>query len=333
MNRARLITLVGVTLAVAPVVAMAQTPLVGTSQIITTPPADDYDPHVSCNLVSYTIDLGGVPAVRLFDFATNIDVQISGPLGAYLLSDVSGSRVAYTRVTAATGARIEVVDVVNNTHGEVSVSGQSFRSSIGGDLVAYEERSFRTNTNESEIVVHDLATGISTRITDDALMDINPVVSPSGDAVVFQKCQTTGFDCDVYVAIKTAPGVFTTSALTGAGSDDRNPATDGVNVVYEISSADGYHIAYVPLTGGVATVLPIAGVQRGPKIVDNLISFESRASDSDQFDVFLYDMFGSAIYQVTNSPADETRSDMTLCGGVGRIVGSSAESVGRLRLR
>ena len=129
--------------------------------------------------------------------------------------------------------------------------------------MAFEDLSFSSIRNASEVVVYNLATDATTRITNDALMDRRPAVAPSGDAVVFEKCQIDSTGCDIHVAIETSPGVFTTTSLTGPASEDVNPDTNGTVVVYETRMAgELQHIAFVPLTGGVPTVLLVPGEQR-----------------------------------------------------------------------
>src|SRR4029450_8502748 len=68
---------------------------------------DQYDPHISGDWVSYTSDL----SIRYFNFATNVDAGI--PMGSSrrdLLSDVSGSKIVFSRVSPAVKTTLMVFD-------------------------------------------------------------------------------------------------------------------------------------------------------------------------------------------------------------------------------
>src|SRR5207253_922428 len=179
-----------------------------------------------------------------FDFGTSTDHTIP-TVGVAFLSDVSGTRVAYTNVNTA-GSQIAVFDTTTGTSMTIPGGTQRTNPSIGGNLVAFEDRSFSPDPNQSEIVVYNLATGTTTRLTNDALMDTNANVSPDGNVVVWQKCQTTGFGCDIYVAVQTAPGTFTITNLTNGAGENRDPATNGSVVVYTSTRNGETDIFYQP---------------------------------------------------------------------------------------
>jgi hypothetical protein len=144
-------------------------------------------------------------------------------------------------------------------------------------------------------------------------------VSPNGNAVVWEKCQTTGLDCAVYAARQTAPGVFTTTALTTPAGNLCEPSTDGYTAVYASDRTGDYDIYYQSVTGGTETHLAIPGIQRFPRIAGNLISFESQ--DQNGYDIFVYDIRSGNLFRVTNSPGlDERLSEISVCNDLGRIV-------------
>src|SRR5438067_13899215 len=91
-----------------PSTATAQQQLTGTTTVINNGPGDQVNPHVDCNLASYTNDIGSVQEVHYFDFGTSTDHTIP-TVGVAFLSDVSGTRVAYTNVNTA-GSQIAVFD-------------------------------------------------------------------------------------------------------------------------------------------------------------------------------------------------------------------------------
>lgn len=192
---------------------------------------------------------------------------------------------------------------------------------IGGTTVAFEDRDFSTDPNQSEMLVYDLGSGGITRLTNDALMDINPSVSPDGNVIVWQKCTSAGSNCNVYEAIQTAPGVWMTSALTGGAGENTNPHTDGAVVVYASARNGEIDIYYQPVDGGAETQLSISGEQRNPSISHNLISFESQVGT--EFDVFVYNIASGKLYQATNTIVDETLNDISVCNGIARIVYSA----------
>jgi len=153
-------------------------------------------------------------------------------------------------------------------------------------------------------------------------MDTNANVRPDENVVVWQKCQTTGFGCDIYVAVQTAPGTFTITNLTNGAGENRDPATNGSVVVYTSTRNGETDIFYQPVAaGGAETELSLPGDQRNPSISGNLIAFESRVGT--EFDIFVYDIGSKTLFRVTNTPVDEVLNDISVCNGVGRIVYSA----------
>jgi len=290
--------------------------LAGTFQVVNADNGNQTNPHVDCDIVSYTNDDLGQSTIHYQDLSTSIDTEIPGNQ-VDLLSDVSGSRVAFTQVTND-GDTIRIFDTISQTT-TVVPGFWNANPSIGGGLVAFEERDSIDNSQPSNIATYDFSTGTVTQLTNDSLANRNPDVSPNGDVVVWQKCQPTLVTCDIYAAIQTAPGVFTTRALTTDGnSSPYKSATNGKLAVY-ISNRTGEHdIYYQPVTGGTEVHLAIPGDQRDATISGDLISFESGTAHG--YDTFVYDTRSEKIYQVTNTPVDEKLSHISICGDTGRIV-------------
>jgi hypothetical protein len=78
-----------------------------TTQVVNNGPGNQTDPHVSGDVVSYTSEVGGTTSteIRHHNLATSTDAAIPGaPFGfgflGDFLSEVSGSRIVFTRVTA-----------------------------------------------------------------------------------------------------------------------------------------------------------------------------------------------------------------------------------------
>lgn len=95
--------------------------------------------------------------------------------------------------------------------------------------------------------------------------------------------------------------------------NEENPDTDGVSVVYDADRGTGPDIYFQPLSGGTETQLQLAGQQVNPYISSGVIAFESRATDGDPADIYVYVMATNTLLQVTNSPTvDDTLKDVTV---------------------
>jgi hypothetical protein len=291
------------------------TMLPGTTQAIKISGGNQTNPHVDCNLTSYTEDdFQGASRINYYDFATNTNHVVPGN-SLDLLSDISGSKIAFTEVDWD-GDHILVYDTVSESTTVIPSWGRS-RPSIGGNLIAFEDRSF---SNASEISIYDLTTGMVSRLTNDSLLDQVPAVSPTGNAVVWEKCQNNVTGCDIFSAIQTSAGTFQTQLLTGAG-EDRWPRTNGDLVVYVSNKSGENDIYFQRVGGGTEMHLSIPGDQRWPTISGDLISFES--GTPGDYDIFVYDLSTGSLYQVTNTHTPgiaETLSDISVCNGIGRIV-------------
>ena len=292
--------------------------LQGTFQVVNNELGNQFHPHVSCNLVSYTFDdFQGSSTVHYHDLVTGTDTVAPGNT-VDMLSDISGSRVAFTEVTIP-GDTVRIFDTNSQVTTIVPGLGRS-NPSIGGNLIAFEDRiDPHINIRQSEILTYDLSTGTFTPLTNDTRTNMFPNVSPNGDAVVWEKCQIHGVGCDIYAAIQTSPGVFSTTALTLGGGNDRLPFTDGHVAVYVSDRTGDNDVYYQPLAGGSEVHLEIPGEQRWARISGDLISFESQGQGG--YDIFVYDIRSGNLFQVTNTPGlDETLNEISVCNGVGRIV-------------
>ena len=291
--------------------------LQGNFQDVNSGGGDQTQPHLACNLATYTNDdFRGSSTVHYKDLSTGADMVIPGNQ-VDLLSDVSGSRIAFTEVTFA-GDTVAVYDTVSQTRTAIPGLNKS-GPSIGGNLVAFQYYPDSNGWHTSEIATYDLATQTLTQLTNDGLANYWVDVSPTGDTVVWEKCQTYGVGCDIYSARQTSPGVFTTTALTQGGGDDRVPSTNGELAVYTSNRSGENDIYYQSVTGGSEVHLSIPGEQRNPSISGHLISFESQ--DQNGYDIFVYDVSSGKLFRVTDTPGrDETINDISVCNGVGKII-------------
>lgn len=295
-------------------------PLGGTFQVINNSPGDQFDPQVDCDLVSYTsadTELGKLEA-RYFDFVTNTDQAIPGN-GSDSLTTVSGGRIAFTEGTLS-GSQVVVFDTATQSRSALPGVGLR-RPAIGGDVVVYEKRLKADRPQESDIAVYDFNLQFDVRLTFDGLLNRSPSVSATGNAWVWEKCQPDGTGCDIYSTIRTAPGIFVSYWLTGAG-EDRNPDTNGQIAVYTSNKNGDNDVYFQPIEGGDETQLAMPGNQRSPHISNNLISFESEvpSAGGTEYDVFIYDINSRNLYRATNTTVNENLSDLSVCNGVGRLV-------------
>lgn len=302
------------------IVAPLLTPaLSGTLTAVNNGPGNQTKPHVDRDRVSFSNnDFAGSSLIHLFDFSTGTDSALTGN-GLDRLSDVAGIHVAFTELTAL-GDQVVVFDTTSQMRNVVSGFDCS-NPGIGGNLVAFEDRSY-TNPNQSEINVYDLSTGLTTRLTNDPSFDKRPAVDSDGNTIVWEKCVTDGEGCDIYSAVQTSPGVFSTRALTAASSEDHDPDTNGDFVVYTSIRGGETDVYFQPVGGGTETQIALPGDQRDVRMSENLIVFESETAAG--YDIFTYDINTGNLYRITDTPnVSETLSDISVWNGTGRIVFSS----------
>ena len=213
----------------------------GTLQVVNNGPGDQTEPDVDCNLISYrSNDFQGHSLIHVLP-PTNVDYVLPGN-GVDSQPDVNGNRVGFSELWP-TGDGIAVFDTLYQMRTDIPGFKRS-NPAIGGDLVAYEDRSFFAGPNLSELGIYDLGTGVDIRLTNDTLFDKNPAISPTGNAVVWEKCQPDGTGCNIYAAVQTSPDSFTTRALTNGAGENRQPHTNGQIAVY-ISNRSGENDIYV----------------------------------------------------------------------------------------
>jgi hypothetical protein len=202
---------------------------------------------------------------------------------------------------AATAATPIEVDAVPNPN--------RFGAAIGGNTVAYIDFGLQAN---GELVISDLSTSISTRITNDTVGDGNPSVSPDGNVVVWEHCLSSITNCDVYQAVRSG-GIWNTSVVSDTLSPEGNPYTNGTLVVYDSHRGTNEDIFWRPVAGGAEVQLELPGFEGNPSIAGNYIVFEGRASVVDAADIFVYDILNNLLYPITNTPlVNEQLSDVTL---------------------
>lgn len=313
--------------------AHAQSPkpvIVGASYTVNNGAGSQTDPHVSGELVAYSNDHSpnATPffsEIRFHVLSTGMDQAIPNG-GAYdYLSGVSGQRIVFTRIHSNERS-IHIYDVASATTSELLPKPGAFRdaASIGGNTVAWADYGLQTAATAPEIVVHDLSTKATTALTANSLEDGQPNVAPNGDVVVFRQCAAVG-SCDILQATRSATG-WSVAPLTSASGDETAPATDGATVAYEsLRNVNGLaerDIYFQAVGGSPEAAIPLPGVQQNPSVAGGLIAFESAASTGfggGNFDLLLYDTNTATLYQLTQTPENETLSDIDVDPGTGVV--------------
>jgi hypothetical protein len=314
-------------LGLVPVAGMAITPLngglVSGSQVtINNSDGDQTLPHVSGNLAAYTDVADG--HIHYYDFTTGIDAIVppNDSLGD-TLSDVNGTRVAFTRQTPTNDFEIGIYDVAAGTTTLIDPHPGDMRlgSALGGNTLVYVD--FGTGTGEGDIFAVVLPDGLPVLVSGSPLQEQNPNVSPAGDIIVWEQCPTPA-NCDVMMST-LAGGIWSApAAVVNTSFNEENPDTDGVNVVYDADrgAATGQDIYIHPLAGGAETELELPGPQVNPSISSGVIGFESIVPPSTMADIYIYVIATNTMYQVTNTPGvNESLNDISvLPNGQVRIV-------------
>lgn len=312
---------IAILLAVSPALALAVgiTPVPGSPPVTTQVAIADgaarqIDPHVSGTLVSYTEWSDRGPGIRYYVFATAQTGSIPRVDGLYDHgSDVSGSKIAFIRSSESGSQGIYVFDVNDPGAGtqEVDPRPDSFPlgAAIGNGTIVWGDLG-SDHYSQPEIRIYDPAEGTVVALTDDTTDDLWPAVSEDGAAVAWVKCASTGA-CDVYSA--TRSGDWIPVQVTGADGNESYPATNGEIVVYVSSQSGGDDIHWLPIGGGTDTWLDMPGVQRNPSISGDLIAFESNYGIAGaQYDIYVYDVSQGLLYQLTDTPFSEERSDISV---------------------
>jgi hypothetical protein len=316
--------------AIVPAAALAVVPPAATTPTLTqvainTNVGDQTESHVSGDWAAYTDD----PNIRYYNFSTGTHGVI--PLGLVatrdLLSEVSGSKIVFSRRISGT----QVIMVFDAATGAPPVEigtpiavGTRLSASIGGNTVAFIDQGLDSH---GELMIYDLLTGVTQRITSDTEYDQNTSVSPDGNVVTWEHCPTHPLVCDIWQAVKSG-ATWTVSAVTSVASPEFDSDTNGTLVVYGSQRGPEADIFWRSVAGGAENQLEMPGLQSRPSIAGNLITFESRPTVTDRTDIFVYDLLSNRLYQVTNTPepVDEELADITvLPDGRARVIWASDE--------
>lgn len=289
-------------------------------------PGDQTDPHVYGGEVSYTNQVNGGSDVRLYDIGAGTSVGVDAQGGMDFLSDVGPAGVVYTHLT--TESTIWRYDPATGTTNEIASGANRREPRTGGTTVAWQDFDYTGDVSTPEIAVDDLATGTTTRLTDDALLDKDPAVSPDGNTVVWTKCQQDGTGCAIWEAQRNASG-WTSAALTSpADGEAALPDTDGTVVVYSVVRNGDEDVYWQPVGGGPAHELALPSQQTNANVSNGVVTFEQLDTTTQvpNFDLYAYDIATNTLYRLTASPQDETLNDVYASGRDVTVVWTSAES-------
>jgi hypothetical protein len=288
-----------------------------TTYVVNNGPGNQTDPHISGSIVSYASDATGGSEIRDHDLSTGIDQAIPNGGAFDFVSDVSGSLIAFTRITESEQT-VYVFDALGaQPPFELAPEATpSYRHApaVGGRTVAFQDFSFTQSMLEPEIVVASLDGGPAVRLTNDALLDRDVAVSEDGSVVVWTKCNTDGTGCDVWAAVR-AGASWTDANVSSSSAQEGTADTNGSVVVYSATDAGETDIFWRPVVGGAATRLPLPGVQTNPTVSGNVVSFQTAALEGAARDVYVYDLATDTLFQVTDTPADEALSDISVWPG------------------
>ncbi len=190
----------------------------------------------------------------------------------------------------------------------------------------FEDRSSTEFLHDSDIGGYLLPRSFFFHQSLDPAPDTNPIMSQAGNALLYQNCQSAGVGCFFQGFLVFQPGeipLITIPDCPGASQYDVN----NDYVLAYTSNKDGDTDIYIQRMAGITPEirLLISGEQRDVSISGNLVAFESpvQLGNAVEYDIFVYDISTSKLYQVTNTPVDERLRDISVKNDFARIVYSA----------
>ncbi len=320
-----LVPLVSVLLSVTPINGGVLTP---TRVTINNQPGDQFDPHVDGDLAAYSNNSTS-DQIRYYRFSTATDSAIPAPVGAVdLLSDIDRERIVFTRVTDKNA--IMLFDVASGTLTELAPAPNTNRFGVGLGAQTAAFIDYSTNVMAGDVMVLNLGDNSLTQLTNDAIYDQNPAVSPDGNVVVWEGC-VTGSSCQIYAARRNGPS-WDIDVVSAAPRRDTLADTNGTLVVFQRDDAANpgpSDLVVVPVNGGTETVIELPGAQYNPSIRGNLVAFEGRLASNLRSDLYVVELTSNRVFQITDTPdTNESLNDITvLPNGDVRVVWQATEVV------
>jgi hypothetical protein len=292
--------------------------------VVNNGPADQSDPHVSGNLVTYSNSDGTNFTIHYFDLVTNTDRVVPNSGSFDFLPDVSGSTIAFTRVNSFASA-IFSYTVGASSAVEVNPMPATSRQSaqIGTSTIAWQD--FGSGVN-ADIVVYDIASGTTTKLINDLLLNQTPAISPDGTAITWARCATVSAPCDIWSAVRTGTN-WTVQQLTSGNGACTHPDTNGQVVVYSCNRGAGDQLYWQLLGGGVEYHLAFNGTASVPSISGQLVSFAGLTAASSFHHIYVLDISSLMLYQITNTPYDNELNDISVTpDGTVRVVWQASQA-------
>ena len=263
-------------------------------------PGDQFDPHVSGDLVCYVNKPDpSTSTISYFNLATKINASVPNDGSVDFPCDVRGSTIAFTR-SSITSAIFTFGTSNPNTPIEIAPQADAIRASsnIGDQTIVWAE--FSSTTDASAIVAYDRASATTQQVSPSALViDRNPGISPDGTVVVWERCPTFNSPCAIWKATLSS-GTWTAQHLVSqVGGAQTHPDTDGTIIAYSSNGLGSNRIVWRPVGGGMEQVLNLPGNSVRPSVSGQLISFETDPTGSGSHGIAIYNVATNTLYNLT----------------------------------
>lgn len=341
--------LVAIVLTAVPAVLRAVVPIdSGTPSVffpvtIDSNPGDQFLAKIDGNTAAYVAPDGFDDTIAYYDFfngGTNVVPRPSADSVVDYWPSISGSKIAFLRWEVRGfefGDAILVYDIATGVTTEVKrETGNAFHfdfPAIGGNTVAYRDLTVDNSWGEMSVAnLADPGAG-ATRLTfnagtPDERMEEYPVVSPSGNVIVWRSCEVpfSNSNCDIEKATFSG-GSWTVARITTTTDIEDWPDTDGSLIVYNKYAPPNpvygdSKVCWQPVSGGAEQCLEMDGSQQFASVADGLIAFTSVPPGAQETDLWVYHVATNRLFRITSTQGvDEQLPDLAhLPDGSYRVV-------------
>lgn len=297
---------------------LAASPSHAATEIVEPPPpsvivdgggGNQTNPSVDGDLVVYTDQADG-SHIRYRSLAGGPSGVVPNPHGLqHHFPSIDGTRIVFTEVGGAGANRVMVFDVARPEVPPAAAGGPGLNGrlpALGANTLVFQDLSFAAYPYGTEISVLDLATGVTTRVTDDGAVDTSPDVSPNGETIVWAKCTGGNTGCDVWTASKTDG--WLPRAVTGGPPEEDRPTVDNTTIVYTTRAGGPtpvQDIRAVPIGGGLERTLNPGAHVRYANITRGVVTADALRPDAGNYDVLVWDLASDQYRFVTATPESE----------------------------
>jgi hypothetical protein len=302
-----------------------------TSPVVTIANMQSYgyaQPRVSGDVACYT-DYTSV--VHWYRFSTNTGAPVESTPYRDFECGVDGNHIAF--ISAAPLPFLGVLDVSTSVITKIGpqLNPGPRQAAIGGSTVAYVE--FASDFLTSRIRVADLTSpAVASVLSDAALPEGSPNVSPNGNVVVWERADRLLGVQTSYVmkAVRDPvtgtwglPQLVTSYASFG---EQPQPDTDDSYIVWRAPSGVGGEkdIFVQAVSGGLVMQIAIPGYESDPRIDAGVIVFDHQSSTGTNPEIMLYNILTNTLQHVSSVLAflvNERSVDVSvLSGGDARVV-------------